>query len=376
MPSLSSKDRGRLESVLREVVAPDAQRVDADSAFPVASISALASAGLLGAASATEVGGLGLGFGGAAEIVERLARDCASTAMVVTMHYCGVAVLEAHASEDVRREAAAGRHLSTLAFSEAGSRSQFWVPVSTATRGPGGIRLDARKSWITSARDATAYVWSSRPVEAEGHSTIWLVPRTSPGISLSGSFDGLGLRGNDSAPVEAQGVIIPEGSRLGADGGGFDIMIGTVLPMFCVLSTAVSCGLMEGGIERTVAHVTTARYEHSGSTLADLFPIRTNVARMRCKADATRTLLHDTIAALEGGRPDAVLRVLESKAVAGDASLEVLDLAMRSCGGQAFRKDVGVERLFRDARAAGVMAPTTDVLLDFIGKAVCGLPLF
>jgi alkylation response protein AidB-like acyl-CoA dehydrogenase len=53
-----------------------------------------------------------------------------------------------------------------------------------------------------------------------------------------------------------------------------------------------------------------------------------------------------------------------------------LDLAMRVCGGQAFRNKVGVERYFRDARAAGIMAPTTDVLYDFIGKAVCGLPLF
>jgi alkylation response protein AidB-like acyl-CoA dehydrogenase len=71
-----------------------------------------------------------------------------------------------------------------------------------------------------------------------------------------------------------------------------------------------------------------------------------------------------------------MLRVLESKAAAGENSNEVLDLAMRVCGGAAFRKDVGVERYFRDGRAAGVMGPTTDVLYDFIGKAVCGMPLF
>ncbi|MEO6062198.1 MAG: hypothetical protein ABIQ99_09690, partial [Thermoflexales bacterium] len=35
-----------------------------------------------------------------------------------------------------------------------------------------------------------------------------------------------------------------------------------------------------------------------------------------------------------------------------------------------------VDRSFRDARASSVMAPTTDVLYDFIGKAVCGMPLF
>ena len=41
-----------------------------------------------------------------------------------------------------------------------------------------------------------------------------------------------------------------------------------------------------------------------------------------------------------------------------------------------FSRRISVERNFRDARAASVMAPTTDVLHDFIGKALCGMPLF
>ena len=86
--------------------------------------------------------------------------------------------------------------------------------------------------------------------------------------------------------------------------------------------------------------------------------------------------LSDTIDALENGREDAMLRVLEVKASAAETAREVLDTAMRVCGGQAFRKDVGVERRFRDTRASLVMAPTTDQLYDFIGKAVCGMPLF
>jgi alkylation response protein AidB-like acyl-CoA dehydrogenase len=87
-------------------------------------------------------------------------------------------------------------------------------------------------------------------------------------------------------------------------------------------------------------------------------------------------ILDDTVAAIGAGRPDAMLRVLSCKASAGETATEVLDLAMRVCGGAAFRKEVGVERFFRDARAAGIMAPTTDVLYDFLGKALCGLPLF
>src|SRR5690349_24781072 len=97
---------------------------------------------------------------------------------------------------------------------------------------------------------------------------------------------------------------------------------------------------------------------------------------MRMKTDMVNPLLLGTLDALEQGRPDTMVRVLEVKPAAGETSTEVTDLAMRVCGGAAFRKEVGVERNFRDARAASVMAPTTDVLYDFIGKAVCGLPLF
>jgi isovaleryl-CoA dehydrogenase len=56
---------------------------------------------------------------------------------------------------------ATGAHLSTLAFSEVGSRSQFWAPVSTATSDNGKVRLDASKSWATSGGEADSYVWSS-----------------------------------------------------------------------------------------------------------------------------------------------------------------------------------------------------------------------
>jgi alkylation response protein AidB-like acyl-CoA dehydrogenase len=133
---------------------------------------------------------------------------------------------------------------------------------------------------------------------------------------------------------------------------------------------------MESAVQRTAQHASGARYAHLGSALADLPTIRNYIARMRVKTDLARTLLGDTIVALESGRADAMLRVLSCKAAAGEASIEVVETAMRVCGGAAFRKDLALERYFRDAHAAGVMGPTTDVLYDFIGKAVCGQPLF
>ncbi len=365
-----------LERICDETIGLAATEVDVSAMFPAHSIKALASAGLMGAVSAPEAGGMGLGIGPAADIVQRVAQECGSTAMVLCMHYCGVAVLEAHAPLEVRRAAASGGHLSTLAFSEEGSRSHFWAPVSTARAAGADVILDAHKSWVTSASAATAYVWSSRPLAAEGLSTLWLVRTGIPGVEVSGRFDGLGLRGNDSAPVAARGARIPAAAMLGQDGKGFDIMMGAVLPMFNVLSAACAVGLMEAAVLRTAEHAGRIRHADTGARLADLPTIRNYIARMRVVTDMARTLLDDTAAAIQAGREDTMLRVLECKAAAGEAADQVMGLAMRVCGGAAFRKEVGVERCFRDARAAGVMAPTTDVLYDFIGKAVCGMNLF
>jgi alkylation response protein AidB-like acyl-CoA dehydrogenase len=365
-----------LERICLETIAAEAPAVD-EGAFPERGLKALANSGLMGAVSAPEVGGLGVGFKGASAIVGRVAQECGSTAMVLCMHYCGTTVLEAYGPREVRRAAASGAHLSTLAFSEAGSRSHFWAPVSTAKQDGDRVVLDARKSWVTSASKATSYVWSSQPMHANsGLSTLWLVPADTPGVEVQGAFDGLGLRGNDSAPVSANAARVTESAMLGADGRGFDIMMGTVLPLFNVLSAACSVGLMEAAVQRTAQHASAVRFADVDSTLADLPTIRNYIARMRVKTNMARTLLNDTIVALETGRGDATLCVLTCKAAAGETATEVVDLAMRVCAGAAFRKELAVERFFRDAHAAGGMGPTTDVLYDFIGKAMCGMKLF
>lgn len=364
------------DEVVAEVVTPAAADVDADGRYPRAAFDALGRQGLLGLISSTEVGGLGLSHRAAALAVEKVAQGCTSTAMVLCMHYCATAVIEAFGSLEVRRAIATGKHVSTLAFSETGSRSHFWAPVGTAVAADGAIRLDGKKSMITSAGEADSYVWSSRPAEVEGASTLWLVPADAAGLTVVGKFEGLGLRGNASSPITADNVRVADSARLGADGGGFDIMMGTVVPYFNLMTAAVSLGNMEAALGKAIAHVSATRFEHLGQSIADLPTVRAYLGRARIKVDMVRTLLLDTLDAVEQGRPDTMLRLLEVKAAAAETGTEVTDLAMRVCGGAAFRKSHGVERHFRDARAATVMAPTADVLYDFIGKAVCGMPVF
>ena len=186
-----------LSRVITDVVAPAAADVDRLGTFPAASIAALGDAGILGLVSATEVGGGGAGLDTAASVIERLAAACGSTAMIVLMHYASTAVIEAQGAESLRRAVAAGDHLTTLAFSETGSRSHFWAPQSTATADGDDVRLDAHKSWVTAAGHAASYVWSSRPLAADGpddplggaratpRASAWPAPSTGSGCGAT-----------------------------------------------------------------------------------------------------------------------------------------------------------------------------------------------
>jgi alkylation response protein AidB-like acyl-CoA dehydrogenase len=366
---------GALQRVIDDVVAPRASAVDGTSTFPREAVDALGEAGILGLTVSADLGGGGAGLAEAADVVRRISGVCGSTAMVVMMHYAGTVVIENHGPKDVREAIGAGQHLTTLAFSERGSRSHFWAPQGTASASDGSVRLDASKSWVTSAGEADSYVWSSRAVDGEDPMTLWLIPSDVPGLSLAGWFDGLGLRGNRSLPVDASGVMVPREAMLGGDGAGLDLALAEVLPWFLVMSAAFSVGLMEAVTTETGSHMACTRLEHLDQTLTEQPLVRVDHARMRIATDQASALLADTLNALATGREDAMLRVLEVKAAAGEAAMAVTDLGMKICGGAAFRKELGIERRFRDAQAARVMAPTTDALLDFVGRAINGLPL-
>lgn len=364
------------KAIVADVVAPNTQIIDQQGKFPREAVDSFGKAGLLGLISAKDVGGLGLGLREASEVIETIANTCPSTAMIMTMHYCATAVIEKYGSVDIRTEIAKGKHLSTLAWSEASSRSHFWAPTGTAEKNNTGYVLNGHKTMVTNAMEADSYVWSSKPSVGTEASTLWLVKKGQQGLSSPKAFDGLGLRGNASSPMAAENMVLREDMILGTDGGGFDIMINTVLPVFCTLNASTSIGLMDGALAQAISHVTSKKFEHMNTNLAELPTIRAYLAKAKIQADMVKTLRNDTVAALEENRADAMLRVMEIKAAAAEAAIEVTDTCMRVCGGAAYRKDLSLEKLFRDARSASIMAPTSDVLFDFIGKAICNMQVF
>ncbi len=373
----------KAKDIADRVLAPAAKQNDKEGRFSTEAVETLGQAGLLGLTLPTDLGGIGLGPRTFAAVTSTIAEADASVAMVYVMHICATTTIasarpEAEISK-ILTDIACGKHLSTLAFSESGSRSHFWAPVSQARRNGANVHLTAKKSWVTSAGCAQSYVVSSLAPDGDGptNTTLYLVPAGVPGLSVASSWDGLGLRANASAPMTLDGCEVPHEHQLTNDGAGFKAMMEVVLPQFNLGMASVSLGLCRAAVKATTSHLKTARFEHLGQSLGESLPtLRAQLATMQIDTDGLAARVNDLIDHLEHPRDTTLLRVLEAKAAAGDTAIGVTSTAMRVCGGAAFSKHLNIERLFRDAHAGAVMAPTVDVLREFIARAVLEMPLF
>jgi alkylation response protein AidB-like acyl-CoA dehydrogenase len=375
----------KAQEIAGRVLAPSAAQNDKAGRFSTEAVATLGEAGLLGLMLPANVRGSGLGPRTLAPVIATLAEADASVAMVYLMHILGATAISTARSSatqavtPILQEICAGRHLSTLAFSEAGSRSHFWAPVSRVQRDGNGVRISARKSWVTSAGNAQSYVVSALSPEGTGptDSTLYLVPAQTRGVSVAGPWDGMGLRANASAPITLENCEVPSDLQLTDDAAGFPAMLNVILPLFNLGSACVALGLCRAAVAGTVSHLKNAKFEHLGQSLGESLPtLRAQLATMQIETDGLSARIDDLVDHLEKPRETTMLRVLESKAAAGDVAISVTSTAMRICGGAAFSKHLNIERLFRDAHAGAVMAPTGDVLREFIGKSLLGIPLF
>jgi alkylation response protein AidB-like acyl-CoA dehydrogenase len=374
----------QVREIVRASIAPHAIKTDESAKFPKASLQALGDAGFWGLTLPTDVGGMGQPPRVFTAVVEEIAQACASTAMIYVMHIsASQGILNSKTlgnREKLLRDIANGKHLTTLAFSERGSRSQFWAPVSKLTPDTNGegFTTNAIKSWITSASHASSYVSSVQKPDAESPMdvTVYLARPDTKGVEIGMGFNGLGLRGNDSVPVTFNEMHVAQSDLMTEQGGGASLMLEVLLPWFAIGTAAMANGLCRASVNATAAHLSSTGFEHTNSQLRDLANLRSRLADMSVRSEQSRALLAHTVGLMEKPTEMTPLCVLQSRLAAIEAAVDVTDLAMKACGGAAFSKHLGIERLFRDARAGWIMAPTADHLRDFIGRALTGMPLF
>jgi alkylation response protein AidB-like acyl-CoA dehydrogenase len=363
-------------------IAPQASLVDETSQWPAHSIKALSEAGLMGLMVPEAFGGHGQGLLGLSVITETIAGACPSSALCFGMHCVGTAVIAAKATsfqqEHYLREIAEGRHLTTLALSEHGSGAHFYLPDTTLEMDGDSFVLSGTKQFVTNGGQADSYVVSTVARDEAGDAgdfSCVIVDRDAKGVTWLDNWKGFGMRGNSSRPMQLEQTRVPQENLLGEKGDQVWYVFEVVAPFFLMAMAGTYLGVAQAALDAAGEHLRARRYTHSGASLRDVESLQVRYAEMWTAVAKTRALIREAGRRGDMGHPDALPWILSCKADAGETAVWLANEAMTICGGSAYRDNSRIAQMLRDARAAHVMSPTTDLLKQWTGRSLLGLPL-
>ncbi|MDP9387144.1 MAG: acyl-CoA/acyl-ACP dehydrogenase [Actinomycetota bacterium] len=380
MPRLTlDKVLDRVSEVARDVAAPNAAAVDVEARWPGATIRALQDSELGGLVVPEEAGGCGYGLAALVQVCEILGRECPSSALCFGMHCVATAVIAAKATpEQVVRflePIAAGHHLTTLALSEPGTGSHFWLPQTTLEEVEHGWRVQGAKTFVTNGGHCDSYVVSTvaaGPGAPPGRFSCLVIDGANPALAWGPPWRGVGMRGNASTSLELRGVEVPSYALLGREGEQIWYIFNVVAPYFLTAMAGTYLGIAAAALEEGRLHLTSRRYTHDGSRLAEHPVLQHRMGVLWAQVERTRRLVRHACEEGDRGGPDALPALCSAKAEVAECAVGVVNEAMTLVGGIGYREGATLERHVRDARAAHVMAPTTDLLRTWTGRAVLG----
>jgi isovaleryl-CoA dehydrogenase len=369
-------------TIATETLAPEASRVDAEAAWPRHSFDAFRNAGLLGLHVPKRLGGHEEGLLALASITEVLGTACSSSAICYGMHCVGTAVIAAKATpfqeERFLVPIARGEHITTLTLSETGTGAHFYMPQTTFRPENGMLVVEGTKQFVTNGGHADSYVVSAQAAGGStdtGEFSCMVLENETDGMQWLQPWQGLGMRGNSSRGLQLNKVRMPAGNLLGAEGDQIWYIFEVVAPYFLIAMAGTYLGIAVAALRETVAHLQAREYSFSMERLADMPLLQHRLAQMWTQVERTRLLVRNAARLGDLGEQQALVHILGSKAEAAETAVNITNEAMTLCGGIAYRENSTLSRLLRDARAGHVMSPTTELLRQWQGRAILGLPL-
>ena len=373
----------KIQEIAKDVVAPSANAIDKDARWPEEGIRAMQQAGFGGLVVPSVYGGHGHGLLALAKTCELLGQECASTAICFGMHCVGASVIAANATPSQQERflapICAGRHITTLSLSEAGTGAHFYLPqTGLQVVSPDEFSLTGSKTFVTNGGHADSYVVSAVAASPEapiGQFSCVVVPGESEGIHWGSDWDGLGMRGNSSRTMELQGVRVPRSNLLGKEGDQIWYIFNVVTPYFLVAMAGTFLGVATTALDEARKHLIRRYHTHTGSSLAQASVLQHRLGTLWAVLERTRRLTYHAAASFDAGEPDALTAVMAAKVEVADCAVHLVNEAMTLSGGIGYRNGSRLHRLLRDARASHLMSPTTDILRVWIGRALLGQPL-
>jgi alkylation response protein AidB-like acyl-CoA dehydrogenase len=382
--------RDLLIELCQKEMRTNAKVSDDELKFPRRNLELLGEHGFLALTVPTEYGGLGEDHVAYAMTCETIARyGCASTAMCYVMHIGAVNTIMLRPTPDLIeryiKPLNSGK-IGTLSYSDPETGSHFWYPISSgAERANGGYKVRKKASWTTSGGFADFYVVQTTSPDFTGYDDLSVFVIDGEHVkSHPSSWDALGLRGNQSGPIEVENVEIPAEQIVGPEGDGAASNDESVDPWFLIGSSSVWNGIAMGAIDIGKRQTTRKRHVDVGLRVADYPTIQDYVGEAVMDTNASRLFVYSVAQAMDNAtehntvqpppgefaRANYLHWAWQIKFIAAKNTAHVVDKMLHACGGTGYKRDMELERYLRDAKAGWVMGPTNEVLRQFVGRAV------
>ena len=368
---LSEQER-RLQAAARrfanQAVRPIAADLDRGGPFPHDLLQHAARLGYLGVPYPRSFGGAEAGYQGLGLVLEQIAEASMAVAAMISVHHLAVETVFRFGNDEQRARLlprlTSGEWLGAFSFTEAATGSNPSEIAAAATRAEGGWLLNGEKAFISLGPVASLCIVFAR--EETGGIGTFAVELPTPGFVFGPVLEMMGGRGLPTAPATITNVAVPEQSRIGAPGQGFDILLDVIATgKLCIAHQAL--GVAQRALDLALDYA--SQRQAYGAPINRLGSIQWLLAEMAVRVESARWLAYRGMAVRdEGGaaRHEAALAKLYCARVA----VEVTSMAMQVYGAYGYLEDSEVARLYRDAKLTDIYEGTSEIQRTIIANGL------
>jgi butyryl-CoA dehydrogenase len=356
---------------------PEALKRDKEKLFARAQWEQFSALGFTGMTIPESYGGTPLDAVSECIVVEELSRCDASFGVLVAVHsgLTGSTIVNWATDEQKRQvlpRMASGEWIAAYSLSEAGSGSDAAAMSCQAKLEGGDWVLNGTKMWVTNGGVASVYIIFARshPEAAKKSQTCsaFIVPRDTPGLSVSKLEDKMGIRASDTAEIVLKDVRVPRNMVLGGEGNGLKVAF-NALDISRIGIASQALGIAQGALDFAVQYA--QQRETFGKKIIEHQSVGNYLAEMATRVDAARLLVYRAAWMKEHGHVHSKESSM-CKLFAGDTAVYVADRAVQIAGGYGYTTDFPAERFFRDAKITQIYEGTQEMQRLVIARALMG----